>query len=102
MKQFLVFVRKEFYHVFRDKKTLLLLFGMPIVQIVLFGFALTNEIKNSKIVVCDYARDNASQRIINKLETSNYFEIEKALLSHQQIEEAFQTGVIKLAVIFPV
>ena len=49
MKQFIAFVKKEFYHVFRDRKTLLLLFGMPVVQIVLFGFALTNEIKNSKI-----------------------------------------------------
>jgi ABC-type multidrug transport system ATPase subunit len=56
MKQFIAFVKKEFYHVFRDRKTLLLLFGMPIVQIVLFGFALTNEIKNSKIVICDYSR----------------------------------------------
>ena len=53
MKQFLAFVRKEFYHVFRDRKTLLLLFGMPIAQIILFGFALTNEIKNTKIVICD-------------------------------------------------
>jgi ABC-2 type transport system permease protein len=67
MKQFLTFVRKEFYHVFRDPKTLLLLFGMPIAQIILFGFALTNEIKNSNIVICDYANDIASQRIIDKI-----------------------------------
>jgi ABC-2 type transport system permease protein len=71
MKQFLSFVRKEFYHVFRDSKTLLMLFGLPIVLIVLFGFALTNEIKNSKIVICDYAKDEASQQIINKIEASN-------------------------------
>jgi len=61
MKQFLVFVRKEFYHVFRDRKTLLMLFGLPIVQIVLFGFALTNEIKNTKIVILDLAKDEASR-----------------------------------------
>ena len=102
MKQFLVFVRKEFYHVFRDKKTLLMLFGLPIIQIVLFGFALTNEIKESKIVVCDYARDAATQQIINKLEASKSFEIEKAILNHQQIEDAFKEGNIKLAVVFPV
>jgi len=101
MKQFLAFVRKEFYHVFRDKKTLLLLFGMPMVQIVLFGFALTNEIKNSKIVVCDYAKDLATQRIINKIEASDNFEIEKALLGHRQIEDAFKTGIVKLGIIFP-
>jgi len=74
MKQFFAFIRKEFYHVFRDPKTLLLLFGMPIAQIVLFGFALTNEIKNSKIVICDYANDIATRRIIDKIEVSKNFE----------------------------
>jgi len=101
MKQFLTFVKKEFRHVFRDRKTLLMLFGLPIVQIVLFGFALTNEIKNTKIVVCDYAKDAASQKLIEKFEASANFEIEKSLLNHQQIENAFKEGKIKLAVIFP-
>ncbi|MDV3557888.1 multidrug ABC transporter permease [Elizabethkingia anophelis] len=101
MKQFLSFVRKEFYHVFRDSKTLLMLFGLPIVQIVLFGFALTNEIKNSKIVICDYAKDEATQQIISKIEASRNFEIQKTLISHKQIEEAFKEGNIKLAIIFP-
>jgi len=101
MKQFIAFVRKEFYHVFRDPKTLLLLFGMPIAQIVLFGFALTNEIKNSKIVVADYANDMATHRIIDKIEASNNFEIEQKLWSHEQIDAAFKTGKIKLAIVFP-
>lgn len=101
MKQFLSFVRKEFYHVFRDKKTLLMLFGLPIVQILLFGFALTNEIKNSKIVICDYAKDEATQQIINKIEASPNFDIQKTLLSYRQIEETFKAGDIKLAIIFP-
>ena len=101
MKQFFAFVRKEFYHVFRDKKTLLLLFGMPIAQIILFGFALTNEIKDSKIIICDYANDVASHQIIDKLEASNSFIIEKSILDHKDIEDEFKKGKIKLAVIFP-
>lgn len=101
MKQFLVFVRKEFYHVFRDRKTLLMLFGLPIAQILLFGFALTNEVKNSKIVVVDYSKDVATQKLITKIEASNYFEIEKALMSYNDIETAFKQGKIKAAVIFP-
>ncbi len=101
MKQFLAFIRKEFYHVFRDRKTLLMLFGLPIVQIILFGFALTNEIKNSRIVVMDYAKDAASQLIINKIEASHYFDVEKTLMSPDQIEKAFREGNIKLAIIFP-
>ncbi|WP_291122809.1 ABC transporter permease [Empedobacter sp. UBA7620] len=101
MKQFITFVKKEFLHVFRDRKTLLMLFGLPIVQIILFGFALTNEIKNAKIVICDYAKDNASQQIIGKFEASRQFEIEQSLLSHQQIETAFKEGRIKMAIVFP-
>ena len=101
MKQFLTFVTKEFYHVFRDRKTLLMLFGVPIVQIVLFGFALTNEIKNSKIVVCDYAKDASSERIVNAIESSSYFEIEKNVLGLRQIEDTFKEGKVKLAVIIP-
>lgn len=101
MKQFLVFIKKEFYHVFRDRKTLLMLFGLPIAQIVLFGFALTNEIKNNRIVIVDYAKDLASQQIINKIEASKYFDVEKSLMSHNEIEAAFKEGKIKLAVVFP-
>jgi ABC-2 type transport system permease protein len=101
VKQLFSFVKKEFYHIFRDKKTLLMLIGLPIVQILLFGFALTNEIKNSNIVICDYAKDEASQQIIGKLEASRNFEIKKTLMSHRQIEEAFKAGDIKLAIIFP-
>lgn len=101
MKQLFAFIQKEFYHVFRDRKTLLMLFGVPIAQIVLFGFTLTNEIKNAKIVVADYAHDYASQEIIRKIEASKYFEVEKSNMSHDQIEAAFRTGNIKMAVIFP-
>ena len=99
--QLITFIRKEFYHVFRDSKTLLMLFGLPIIMITLFGFALTNEIKNSRIVICDNAKDKASQRIITQLEASKYFEIEKSLWSHTQIEDAFRSGRIKFVVVFP-
>ena len=101
MKQLISFIKKEFYHVFRDRKTLLMLFGLPIVQIVLFGFALTNEIKNAKIVVADYSKDIATTEIVNKIEASQYFDIDKSLKSHREIEAAFKEGKIKMAVIFP-
>jgi ABC-2 type transport system permease protein len=101
MKQLLVFIKKEFAHVLRDRKTLLILFGMPVVQILIFGFALTNEVKNSKILIVDNAKDIVSQRLITQLEASRYFEIEKAAWNHDQIEEGFKAGTIKLAIVFP-
>src|SRR5688572_25654884 len=99
MKQFITFLRKEFAHVLRDRKTLLILFGMPIMQILIFGFALTNEVKNSKIVIVDNAKDIASQKIISKIDASRYFELEESIMNAQQIEDAFRKGVIKMAVI---
>jgi ABC-2 type transport system permease protein len=101
MKQFNTFLRKEFAHVLRDRKTLLILFGMPIMQILIFGFALTNEVKNSKIVVVDNAKDLMSQQLITQIEASNYFEIEKSMMSAKEIEAAFREGVIKMAIVFP-
>jgi ABC-2 type transport system permease protein len=102
MKQFIAFVRKEFYHVLRDRRTLLILFGMPIAQILIFGFALTNEVKDSEILVVDYAKDNASQALITKMGASQYFKISKLALSQSEILATFQKGKIKAVVVFPV
>ncbi len=101
MKQLFSFIKKEFLHVFRDRKTLMLLFGLPVVQLTLFGFALTNEVKNAKIVVADYSKDIATKQITEKIEASKYFDVEKSLKSHDEIEAAFKTGKIKLAILFP-
>lgn len=101
MKQLIVFIRKEFLHVFRDRKTLLMLFGLPIAQIVLFGFALSNEIKDSKIVVVDYARDEVSSQLINKISSSKYFDVQQTIQSADQLQASFKKGLIKMAVVFP-
>lgn len=101
MKQLIVFIKKEFLQVFRDRSTLLLLFGLPIAQIILFGFALSNEIKDSKIVVVDYSKDVVTTQMISKIAASKYFDIERSLQSADQLHAAFKKGTIKLAVIFP-
>lgn len=102
MKEFLSFVRKEFYHVLRDRKTLFILFGMPVVQMLIFGFALTNEVKNSKILILDQAHDEASSKLIQEIEASNYFETEKVASNYSQIYETFKQGNIRLALVIPV
>jgi ABC-2 type transport system permease protein len=101
MKQLSTFIRKEFLHVFRDRKTLLMLFGLPIAQIVLFGFALSNEIKDSRIALLDYSKDAVTTRLIGKIEASHYFDIRRNLASGEQLNAAFKRGDIKMAVIFP-
>lgn len=100
MKQFLFFVRKEFLHVWRDKRTLLILLGMPLALILIFGFALTNEVKNTRIGILDNSKDETTRAIIHQLEASRYFDIVENIPGNSQLESAFQAGNIKLVVIF--
>lgn len=101
MNQFLYFIRKEFLHVWRDQRTMLILFGMPLVQILIFGFALTNEVKNSRIGILDNAKDETSNAIIHQLNASRYFDLVEIIPTQAHLEKAFQSGNIKLAVVFP-
>jgi ABC-2 type transport system permease protein len=100
MKRFFAFVNKEFKHILRDYRTLLILFGMPIAQILLFGFAITNEIKDAKIAILDFSKDNVTQEISNKILSSGYFLLYKNLNSIKDIEPAFKEGIIKEVIIF--
>jgi ABC-2 type transport system permease protein len=99
MKRFIGFVRKEFYHIFRDKRSLFILFGMPIVQILLFGFAITNEINNVDIAILDHSKDVVTKEITNKIAASDYFTVQ-LIDSESAIESAFQKGKIKAVVNF--
>ena len=100
MKQLMVFIRKEFHHILRDPRSLLVLLGMPIVQLLIFGFAITNETRNTNIAILDNAKDQATQNIITRIESSRYFDVDRTLASNDQIEAAFKTGKIKAAVVF--
>jgi len=101
MKQFLFFVQKEFFHLWRDKRTMLILFGMPVMQILIFGFALTNEVKNARIGILDLSKDEASRAIIEEISASRYFDLVMNLDQPSQLETAFQGGRIRFAVVIP-
>ena len=101
MKQFLSFVKKEFHHIFRDKRTLFILLGMPLVQIIIFGFALTNEVKNARFAVLDEAKDASTAQLVAQIDASQYFDLAGRLHSHKDIEKVFQRGEVKLVIVFP-
>ena len=100
-KQFRSFVRKEFFHVLRDPKVLLILFGMPVVQVLLFGFVLSNEVKDSKVVVLDQAKDEVSRQLLSRIAASRYFVLETSLQNPSEIEAEFKKGKIKAALVIP-
>ncbi len=99
-RRFFGFLQKEFRHIFRDRRTMLILFGMPIVQILLFGFAITNEIKNVNIAILDHAHDAVSRDITNRILSSQYFHLYQNLNSEKEIEGAFKSGKVKLVIVF--
>ena len=101
MKQLLTFVKKEFYHVFRDRRTLLIMFGLPLVQILLFGYALTTEVRNITIVISDNAKDINSQQLTSKIKSSAYFNVREAVTGSKDIEKILKKGEVKAVVIFP-
>jgi len=100
MKQFIGFIKKEFYHIFRDIRTMLILFGIPVTQILIFGYVVTNEIDNVKIVILDQAKDEVSRDITNRILASGYFILEDEISDHDQIEGYFKKGNVKEAIVF--
>jgi len=100
MKKFWGFVIKEFYHIFRDKRTVLVLFGMPLAMMLLFGFAITNEIRDVKIAVLDQSKDNVTREITNKLASSGYFVLYQNLNSQSEIHQTFRKGIVKEVLVF--
>ena len=100
MKRFIGFIKKEFYHIFRDRRSLFILFGMPIAQILLFGFAITNEINNVDIAILDHSKDATTQEIINKISASKYFSIKQIIEKESDIETIFQKGKVKAVLNF--
>jgi ABC-2 type transport system permease protein len=94
------FIYKEFLHIFRDPRTMLILFGMPLVQVLLFGFAITNEINNAGIAILDQSKDEMSLAFTDKLLASGYFKLNETLNSRDEIEPAFRKGNTSLVVVF--
>lgn len=94
------FVRKEIYHIFRDSKTLLVLFGMPLIQLILFGFAIRTEVKDASIAILDKSKDHITEEIINKLQASNYVSLSANLRNDQDIKNAFESGMAKQVIVF--
>ena len=87
MKQFIAFVIKETKHILRDKRTMLILFGMPVVMMLLFGFAITTDVKNVRTVVVTSEMSPRTQQAVERLAQSEYFMITKTVNTPQEAEQ---------------
>lgn len=78
-----------------------ILLGMPMVQIIIFGFALTNEVKNTSIVIINQSQGVAANKLVEKIESSQYFELYKQSTDALEIDKLFKKGVVKVALVIP-
>ncbi|WP_321278833.1 ABC transporter permease [Marinifilum fragile] len=100
MNRFFGFLKKEFYHIFRDKRSMLILFGMPIVQIMLFGYVINTDLKDVKMAVLDHSKDEYTTEMINKITSSGYFQLIDNLKSIDEADAVFRKGDVKLILVF--
>jgi ABC-2 type transport system permease protein len=100
MKRFFGFVKKEFFHIFRDPRTMIVLFGLPVIQVLIFGFAINTDIKDAKIAILDNSKDEMTRKLTQKIVSSGYFILNENLSTSSDIEKIFQAGKIKEVIIF--
>ena len=100
MKQFISFVIKETKHILRDKRTMLILFGMPLVLMLLFGFAITTDVRNVRTVIVTSSMDHLTQQAIDRLAASEYFSVVKAVSTPQEAERVIRSQQADMAIVF--
>ncbi len=100
MKRFLGFVKKEFLHIFRDIRTLIILFGIPVIQILLFGFVVSTDLKNAQVAFLDLSGDEMTQKISDKICSSGFFMRSETLLSYNDIDKVLRKNKIKAVIVF--
>ena len=100
METFLSFIIKETRHIVRDKRTMLILFGMPIVLMLLFGFAITNDVKNVRTVVVTSLTDHRTQAAVERLAASEYFSVAQTVATPQEAERLIRHQKADLAIVF--
>ena len=98
---FTAFVKKEFIHIFRDKRTMMILLLMPVILIILFGYAITTEIKRAPVAILDQSRDEVTQKMISHFAASEYFSIYKMIDSEEEGRSLFRQGKVRMVIVIP-
>lgn len=100
MKEFIAFISKETKHIMRDSRTVIVLFGMPIVMMLLFGFAISTEVRNVRILTVTPVEDMLTRQITERLQASEYFTVTGTAGSPASAIQMIRNGKADMAVIF--
>lgn len=99
MIEFWSFVIKEAHHILRDRRTMLILFGMPVVMMLLFGFAITNDVKNVRTIVVASRLDTPTQQAVDRLSHSEYFVVTQIAPTPAEAERTIRSGKADIALV---
>jgi len=100
MNRFLGFIKKEFLHIFRDFRTLIILFGIPAAQILIFGYAVSTDIRNAGVAFLDLSHDEVTRDLSEKIVSSGFFTRTENLLSYSDVDKVLKKGRTKAVIIF--
>lgn len=99
MKGFISFVQKEALHILRDKRTMFIVLAVPVIQIILFGFAITTEVNNVDVAVVTPHRTEAVRRAVEKVSANPYFTFQ-GYIAQPEIDRVLRTGKADVVVVF--
>ncbi|MEN3046370.1 MAG: ABC transporter permease [Candidatus Hydrothermales bacterium] len=99
MKRLFYFIEKEFIQVLRDKKTGLIVFVAPLIQLIVYGYVISTDVRNVRTGVVDYSGEKISRDFINSLCASGFFKLKKYYSEIKEMEEDFIKGEIDLGII---
>ncbi len=94
--------QKELIQLIRDKRSLRLLIMMPVVQLILFGYVATTDVKKNPTVVCDYSKTPTSREFLERFVSSGYFTIVDYIPSMNEINEYLDHGDAVIGIVIPV
>ncbi len=101
MRRFRALIKKEMIHMLRDPRTLIFIFLMPIMQLVLLGYANNTEIKHVPTVVFNQDNSKASRALLDSFQATDYFSFDYAVYSQQEVYRLIDGGKAKVGIIIP-
>ena len=100
MNQFISFVIKETKHIVRDRRTMLILFGMPVVMMLIFGFAITTDVRNVKVTVVTAVMNPRIQQVVQRIDASEYFVVTHTVSNTQEAKQLLADNQADMAIVF--
>lgn len=100
MNQFISFVIKETKHIVRDRRTMLILFGTPVVMMLIFGFAITTDIRNVKVTVVTAVMNPRIQQVVQRIDASEYFVVTQTVSNTQEAKQLLADHQADIAIVF--